>query len=82
MGESCKEPDWEAEYKRELAESRVLEEFKLSLIKFIGIVHPYQGRRDGHNFLAELLGTVEIDILQRNARMDMLSAKIEGKQKP
>ena len=78
LAESCKEPNWEQEHERGMGDLKVVKDFRNSLFAFIQLIDMYSGRRDGCNFLAELLGTVEIDIIEREKRLKQIAKKIEG----
>ena len=76
--DSCKEPDWEMEIKQEREKRDVIAQFQSQLLNFINVVGG--GRHiDGHNFLAELVGTVAIDLMQREQRIERLMKKLESK---
>lgn len=71
---NCKEPNWEQEHEKGMGDLKIVKALRSSLVDF-GM---YSARRDGRNFLAELLGTVEIDIMEREKRLEQIAKKIEG----
>ena len=77
QAEKCNEPDWEQMYAKRKKEFDAIGIFKLQLLDFIKIVGIHSLRRDGKNQMAEFLGTIEIDLMQRNQELERLAAKIE-----
>jgi hypothetical protein len=80
MAEKCIEPDYEDMIKRGRERVKTIRRFRDSLKEFTLIVgHNYSSRRGERNYLAELLGTVEIDIGQREIDIDNWMRKMEEK---
>ena len=80
QAERCKEPDWELEIKKAHEALEKISNFHAALKDFIFTVgHNYSSRRGERNYLAELLGTVEIDIMQRNREIERLMKNLEEK---
>lgn len=75
--EECKEPNWEERYKRMNEELIIITAFRAALIDFIDVVGLHSARRDGRNYLAELLGTTKIDIMQRDKELERISKNIK-----
>ena len=77
-GGACpKQPDYKAQLDLRKSEFEIIDEFRSSLVRFIKVVgiHTALGR-DGRNPMAELLGTVEIDLIQRKSEMERISQKL------
>ena len=79
VGESdCKEPDYEKLASNTKKEIDVIRSFKDALILFINTVgtHQIRTRNDGGNSLAGLLGTVTIDLMEREKTYEVLLKRI------
>ena len=75
----CKEPDWEAEIETERNSLAVIIDFKTALFKFIGVIGTHSFRRKDNSSIPELLGTVEIDIAQRETKIDKMMDRLASK---
>jgi len=73
MAEKEYKPDYEKEAANQKRELDVIKRFKQSLLEFIDVVGPYSSR-DG---VALLLGTTEIDIIEREKTLAVIMKKIE-----
>jgi len=67
-------PDYEAQAKKQQEDLSVIRDFKESLVRFIGVVRPY---RDEQNGLPQLLGTVIIDIMERERELERTLLLVE-----
>lgn len=79
-GERCREPDWEAEIEKSQKGLDVIKRFKKSLIEFIGVIgqHSFRSRnRESGGSIPELLGIVELDIMQREKQVARLMENME-----
>jgi len=74
MVESECRPDYEAQAKKQQEDLSVIKDFKESLVKFIGVVRPYRDDQDG---LPKLLGTVIIDIMERERELERTLLLVE-----
>lgn len=79
QSESCKEPDWEAEIAKATKDFDVIIKFKACLIAFISTIGARSFKRK-ESSLPELLGTVLLDIIDREKRIAFLMEKVEGKK--
>ena len=77
QSEKCIEPDWEAEIAKAKKELEIIESFKRALIDFIDVIGIYSLRRKENSSIPELLGTVELDILERTKTIAILMKKLE-----
>lgn len=75
--ESCKEPDWEAEIAKETKNLVVIKRFKESLVEFIGVIGIHSFKCKGDSSIPELLGTVELDIMEREKQIARFMIKLE-----
>ena len=73
-GETCHEPDWEEVASRKKKGLDVITHFHKALLEFIQEVGMYSNCKN--NPLAELLGTVTIDILEREKEYQNILDKI------
>jgi len=73
----CKEPDWEAEIEKETTELKIIKNFKESLFEFIGVIGAYAVKHNSDSSIAELLGTVEIDIFEREKKVARIMKNLE-----
>lgn len=73
----CADPDWEKIYKDERSDFDAIVKFKESLHKFIRVIgtHSFINRS---NNITELLGTIELDLIQRKEYINSVATKIEG----
>ena len=60
-------PDYEKQAEEQAEKLRAVKSLKESLLSFLAIVRPYRKDRDG---LASLLGTLEIDIMERQKELN------------
>ena len=79
QAESCKEPDWEAQIARATKDLDVIRSFKAHLIEFIGVIGSRSLKRK-ESSIPELLGTVLLDIIDREKRVALFMEKLEGKK--
>ena len=77
VSEKCKEPDWEAEIKKETSDLEIIKSFKKSLFEFIGMIGMYAIKRKSDSSIPELLGTVEIDIIEREKKVARIMKNLE-----
>ena len=77
--ESCHEPDWEAEAALMKKNISILIRFRISLLEFIEVVGSHSLNRREGNSLAELLGIVTLDILERRKVYNKTLERLEGK---
>ena len=68
----CKEPDWEAEIASERGSLDVIRDFKTALFKFIGVIGTHSFRRRETSSIPELLGIVELDIAEREHKINRM----------
>lgn len=76
QSESCKEPDWEAEIAKATKNLNVIKSFKACLIEFIDVIGPNSLRRK-ESSIQELLGTVLLDIIDREKQVARFMDKLE-----
>jgi len=74
MGESECRPDYEARAKQQANELSVIKDFHQALLNFIQIVRPHHRSENG---LAQLLGTVVIDIMERERELERTLELVE-----
>ena len=78
MVENCKEPDGEKQAAKAKHDLNIIRNFKESLFKFIKVVGIHNmGRERNSGSIQELLGTVEIDIMQREEAYGQILKKME-----
>jgi len=72
---SSTKPNWTEVYAKKKEEFEIIKIFKNSLIAFIKVVGPlFSGQT---NPIAELLGTVEIDLMQRKQELDKIYERLD-----
>ena len=76
QSERCKDPDWEAEVAKATADLSTITNFKDALIDFIDVIGTHAMRRNKDGSIPELLGTVEIDIMDREKTIARLMKKL------
>lgn len=62
--QECK-PDYEKVAAKQQEELKVIDDFKNALLDFIEVIGMYNFKKQGSSSIPELLGTVELDILNR-----------------
>ena len=67
----CVEPSWEEIYAKQREEFEIIKNFQNSLIALIKVIGFHNA-----NELAKLLGTVQLDLIQRESEIERLSEKI------
>ena len=75
--EKCKEPDWEAEAAKEKSRLDIIKKFKASLLEFIGVIGSHSLRHKENSSIQELLGTVVLDIIERETHLADLMEKLK-----
>ena len=71
----CSEPDWNQAFIDRTEELRIVVNLKVAILEFIEVVKPSMY---DNNPLATLLGTIEIDVLQRRAELAKISKKLDS----
>lgn len=71
-GESVKEckPDYEKVASKQLSDLTIIKQFKCALIAFVGIIGHHSFKREASS-IPELLGMVELDILNRQKQLSV-----------
>lgn len=79
MAEGCKEPNWEEMAAKAKKDLGIIKDFKGSLLSFINVVgHRNALRKNADNSLAELLGVVTLDIIERGKQLEGYLKKLES----
>ena len=73
----CKEPDWEAEIAKAQKDLDIIKMFRGALFDFLGVIGKHSFRRDSSS-IPELLGTVVLDIVEREKQLAGMMKKLEG----
>jgi hypothetical protein len=79
LGSSCKEPDWEKIYVTRKAEYEIISILQDSLIDFIKISPNAIRTHNQRSPIAEFLGTLAIDLIQRDRDLVELEDRIKEK---